>query len=53
MSEEKTKASIVITITAEDGRKVEEKYTGSNEYIAFVLGEFGILGEKEREILNG
>ena len=47
MSKEKKKASIVITITAEDGQKVELKYTGSNEYIAVVLGEFGILGEEE------
>ena len=52
MSKEKTQASIVITITAEDGRKVEIKYTETNEKIAFILGEFGILGEEEREILN-
>ncbi|MBO5412798.1 MAG: hypothetical protein J6A29_00555 [Clostridia bacterium] len=52
MSKEKQQASIVITITAEDGRKVEQVYKGSNEKMAFILGEYGILGKEEREILN-
>lgn len=52
MSEEKRKATIIITITIEDGRTVERKYSGTNGEIAFILGEFGILCEKESEILN-
>lgn len=46
------KATMVITITSEEGRQKVLKYSGKNEYIAFILGEFGILGKEKKEILN-
>ncbi len=47
----KNKAAIDITITSEDGEKVERHAEGTNTKIAFWLGELGILLKEERKIL--
>lgn len=54
MSKENTnqKASIVITITNEDGHTITKRCEGTNYYMALILSKFGILGREERKLLN-
>lgn len=46
------KATLVISIENEEGKRIERITTGSNEEIAFILGEYGILGEDGHKLLN-
>lgn len=50
MSEKK--ATLTISIENEKGEVIKREITGSNEDIAFILGEYGICSKKECEHLK-
>ena len=46
------KAKLEIIVTNEEGRQIKRKMTGTNDEIAFLLGEAGILSNDIARILN-
>ncbi len=45
-------ATMTVTITNSEGKKIEKSVTASNVHIAYWLSRVDLLGKEERELLG-